>query len=193
MTPHNFEIRRWAVLCEETLTNEHGLTDGEPLIKYVISATIKNPFAGRYLEDLQPVVVGSEALGVEFGRRIREATGGRAIESYGKGCVVGVAGEYEHGNAFLTSVFATPIRKALGGGDSWIPSTGKRGGPGTTIDLPLAHKDELYVRSHYDTITAHFADGPSPDEVIIAIALATRGRLRARLGGPASTPPRSAA
>jgi hypothetical protein len=192
MKPHNFEIRRWALLCEETLANEHHVTDGEPLIKYVISATIKNPFAGRYVEDLQAVVVASEALGVEFGRRIREVTGGRAIESYGKGCVVGVAGEYEHGNAFLTAIFATPIREALGGGESWIPSTGKRGGPGTTIDLPLAHKDELYVRSHYDTITAHFADGPNPDEVVIAIALATRGRLRARLGGPAATQSRSA-
>jgi hypothetical protein len=184
MKSHEFEIRRWAVLSEETLTNEHGVADGEPVIKFVISATIKNPFAGRYVEDLQPVVLASEALGYEFGLRIREATGGRAIESYGKGCVVGVAGEYEHGNAFLTATFAAPVREALGGGESWIPSTGKRGGPGTTIDLPLAHKDELYVRSHYDTVTAHFADGPNPDEVIVMIALATRGRLRARLGGP---------
>ena len=55
--------------------------------------------------------------------------------------------------------------------------------PGATIDIPLAHKDALYVRSHYDTITASFADAPAPDEIIVLFAIATRGRLHARLGG----------
>jgi hypothetical protein len=72
---------------------------------------------------------------------------------------------------------------ALGGGKSWVPSTGKRGGPGSTIDVPLAHKDALYVRSHYDSMSLMFGDGPAPDEVIIIWAFATRGRLHARLGG----------
>ena len=76
-----------------------------------------------------------------------------------------------------------PLRELLGGGLAWVPSTGKRGGPGSTIDIPLAHRDALYVRSHYDTATATFHDGPNPDEIIVAFALATRGRLHARLGG----------
>ena len=78
---------------------------------------------------------------------------------------------------------ADPIRVALGGGKAWVPSTGKRGGPGTAIDVPLAHKDALYVRSHYDSFSVTFGDGPAPDEVIIIWAFATRGRLHARLGG----------
>ena len=94
---------------------------------------------------------------------------------------------HPHGDAFLTNTFADPVREALGGGKAWIPSTGKRGGLGTTIDIPLAHKDALYVRSHYDTFTVMFADAPGPDEVIIAVAIATRGRLHARLGGPRAT------
>ena len=80
-------------------------------------------------------------------------------------------------------MFANPVRDAIGGGKSWIPSTGKRGGPGVSIDVPLAHKDALYVRSHYDTVTVSFNDAPAPDEVIVIFAFATRGRLHARLGG----------
>ena len=105
------------------------------------------------------------------------------IQGYGKACLVGTSGEYEHGNAFLTTVFANPVRDAIGGGKSWIPSTGKRGGPGVSIDVPLAHKDALYVRSHYDTVTVSFNDAPAPDEVIVIFSFATRGRLHARLGG----------
>ena len=75
------------------------------------------------------------------------------------------------------------MRDALGGAKAWIPSTGKRGAPGTVIDIPLAHKDELYVRSHYDTVSTMFSDAPNADEIVIAFAFATRGRLHARLGG----------
>ena len=86
-------------------------------------------------------------------------------------------------NALLTNPAANPVRDALGGAKSWVPSTGKRGGPGTVIDIPLAHKDALYVRSHYDTISATFSDAPNRDEVLLCWAFATRGRLNARLGG----------
>jgi hypothetical protein len=179
-----FHIRKWYLQIEDTLAGETAAAaDGEPLRKIVIAACIHNPFAGRYVQDLSPWIEASPDLGREFGRRIREAATGRAIESYGKACLVGVAGEYEHGNALLTNPAANPVRDAVGGGKSWVPSTGKRGGPGTTLDIPLAHKDALYVRSHYDTVSAMFADAPNPDEVLICWAFATRGRLNARLGG----------
>ncbi|MFD2645480.1 amino acid synthesis family protein [Pseudomonas japonica] len=190
MKPTNFagyHIRKWHSFVEETLANESGqLADGEALFKYAIAAVIHNPFAGQFSENLDALVEPSPLLGEEFGRRIRELAGERAVVSYGKACLVGSQGEYEHGNAFLTNPAADPVRVALGGGKSWVPSTGKRGGPGATIDVPLAHKDALYVRSHYDTISLSFGDGPAPDEVIIIWAFATRGRLRARLGGLAA-------
>lgn len=179
-----FHIRKWFLQVEDTLSNEPGqLADGEPLRKYVIAAAIHNPFAGRYEKELGAFIESSPLLGAEFGRRLCEAAQGRAIESYGKACLVGVDGEYEHGNALLTNAAANPVRDALGGGKAWVPSTGKRGGPGMAIDIPLAHKDALYVRSHYDTITASFADAPNRDEVLVIWAFATRGRLHARLGG----------
>jgi hypothetical protein len=179
-----FHIRKWFLQIEDTLANESGeLADGPPLARIVIAAAIHNPFAGRFEKDLRAFIEPSPLLGQEFGRRLRDAAQGRAIVSYGKACLVGTDGEYEHGNALLTSPAANPVRDALGGGKAWVPSTGKRGAPGTPIDIPLAHKDALYVRSHYDTITASFADAPNRDEVLIIWAFATRGRLHARLGG----------
>lgn len=181
---HGYHIRKWYLQIEDSLAGETGQgADGAPLRKIVIAAAIHNPCAGQYVADLSALVGPSPHLGAEFGRRIREAAAGQTIESYGKACLVGMDGEYEHGNAFLTNPAANPIRDALGGGKSWVPSTGKRGAPGCTIDVPLAHKDALYVRAQYDTVSVTFGDGPAPDEVIIIWAFATRGRLHARLGG----------
>jgi hypothetical protein len=181
---HGYHIRKWYLQIEDTLAGETGqAADGSPLRKIVVAAAIRNPYAGRYEQDLSSFIEASPKLGAEFGRRIREAAAGQAIESYGKACLVGVDGEYEHGNALLTNPAANPVRDALGGGKSWVPSTGKRGGPGTVIDVPLAHKDALYVRSHYDTVSAMFNDAPNRDELLVIWAFATRGRLNARLGG----------
>lgn len=182
-----FHIRKWYLQIEDTLAGETGAPcDGQPLRKIVVAACLHNPFAGRYVQDLSSWIEPSPDLGREFGRRIREAAAGVAIESYGKACLVGLDGEYEHGNALLTNPAANPVREALGGGKSWVPSTGKRGAPGTVIDIPLAHKDALYVRSHYDTVSSTFNDGPNRDEVVLIWAFATRGRLNARLGGLAA-------
>lgn len=182
-----YKIRKWYIHMDEAHENETGReAEGDPLVKLVVAAAIANPYAGQYSEDLSEIVATSDKLGQEFGRRIVAALAGLSVQSYGKACVVGSAGEYEHGNAFLTQFAADPIRRAIGGGKAWVPSTGKVGAVGATIDIPLAHKDALYVRSHYDTITATFADAPRADEVVIAWAVATRGRLHARLGGLAA-------
>jgi hypothetical protein len=180
-----FSIRRWYTYEEEILATEmHHPADGNPVRKIVVGACIRNPFAhGEFAPDLSEIVEQSPALGQAFGERLLKALGSDSHSSVGKACLVGLNGEYEHGNAFLTAAFANPLRDVLGGGKAWIPSTGKRGGPMTPIDIPLAHKHALYVRSHYDTVTVAFPDGPNPDEVLVLMAVATRGRLQARLGG----------
>jgi hypothetical protein len=179
-----YHIRKWFLQMDDTLATEAGApADGEPLRRIVIAAALHNPYAGRFEADLSAFIEPSPMLGEEFGRRIQAAAQGRAIESYGKACLVGIDGENEHGNALLTNPAANPVRAALGGGKAWVPSTGKRGGPGTAIDVPLAHKDALYVRSHYDTVTVSFPDAPNRDELLVIWAFATRGRLQARLGG----------
>lgn len=179
-----YRIRKWLTFAEETLANETGQpADGALLRKVAVAAVLDNPYAGRFSQPLNALVDDSPALGKEFGKRLVAALGADRAQSYGKACIVGMEGEYEHGNALLTTAFADPVRDALGGGKAWISSSGKRGAPGTTIDIPLAHKDALYVRSHYDTLTLTFADAPGPREIVVIFAVATRGRLHARLGG----------
>lgn len=183
----DYRIRKWFTQIEETLTNETGVpADGDPVRKIAMAVAVRNPYAGRYSEELDEIIANSDRLGMEFGRRLNETLGDLQVESYGKACIVGMAGEYEHGNAFLTQFAADPVRRAVGGGKAWVPSTGKVGAPGSSIDVPLAYKDALYVRSHYDTLTASFTDAPRADEAVIIWAFATRGRLHARLGGLAA-------
>lgn len=183
-----FQVRRWYTQVQEILANETWQVSGteRPLHKIIVAAVILNPFAGRFETDLSPVVAASDVLGQAFGMRLVRALAGSDAESYGKGCIVGHAGEYEHGNMVLTTTFATPVRQALGDAGTWIPSTGKRGGFGTSLDIPLASKQELYSRSHYDTVTVTFDDAPAPDEILVAFAVATAPRVMARLGGPAA-------
>jgi hypothetical protein len=105
------------------------------------------------------------------------------IQSYGKGALVGVAGEQEHGNAVLTSVFGDAFRNAIGGGRAWISSATKVSGVGASLDVPLACKDEIWVRSHYDAVTVTVPDAPLPSEIAVCAVVANRGRMNARLGG----------
>jgi hypothetical protein len=179
-----YKVRKWFEFFEESASNEVGVeADGEPIFKFVVGVVIQNPYASKFSKDLSLLTEPSSRLGDAFGMRLIRATNGHPISSYGKSCVVGVSGEYEHGNACLTTAFANPVRQAIGGGQAWIPSTGKVGGPGTAIDIPLAHKDALYVRSHYDTVTVSAHDAPRADEILVLFAGASRGRLHARLGG----------
>jgi len=187
VTQQGLTLRKWYAFSEETLTTESGIgADGPPLWKHAVAAVVRNPFAGQFGENLAPLVERSVLLGHEFGSRLVRLSGANKIEGYGKAVIVGADGEYEHGNALVTSAFADPIREIIGGGKAWIPSTGKLGGPGVTIDVPLAHKDALYVSSHYDTYTLSFADAPSPREIVVIFVISSRGRLNARLGGVSS-------
>ena len=179
-----YKIRKWYEFFEETLYNEvEEPREKIPLCKFAVGVVIQNPYAGSFHKDLKLLIEPSGSLGEEFGKRIIRASNKNAIVSYGKSCLVGINGAYEHGNACLTTVFANPLREAIGGGIAWVPSTGKLGGPGTEVDIPLANKDAIYVRSHYDTYTITINDAPRPDEIVLLFAAASRGRLNARLGG----------
>jgi hypothetical protein len=178
----HIKIRRTFVVIEDH-REEAGRISNLPLRKVAAVAVVENPFAGRYVEDLKPMIEGSVALGKELGALALSAMGSHDVQSYGKGGVVGLNGEQEHANALLTTAFANPIRDLLGGGDAWISSFTKKAGPGGAIDIPMNHKDDVYVRSHYDGMTLVLPDAPLPDEVAVIFCLANRGRLNARVGG----------
>lgn len=157
--------------------------DGGPLLKAAVAAAVVNPLAGQgYVPDLSPIVDASGGLGTTLGTECLRLLGG-VIEGYGKGAVVGTLGEQEHGNATLTSVFGNAFRDAIGGGDAWITSATKVSGFGARIDVPLAYKDDIWVRSHYDAIEVTVPDAPYPDEIVVIVVGTNRGRINARLGG----------
>jgi hypothetical protein len=163
---------------------EAGHRHDQPLRRVAPLAIVANPYAGRYVEDLSEAIAASVEVGAVLAKLAVEAMGSYKVESYGKGGVVGLGGELEHANAMLTTTFATPLREAVGGAEAWIPSFTKLAAPGCLIDVPLAHKDALYVRSHYDGVSVTLPpDAPAADEVALIVCLANRGRLNARVGG----------
>ncbi len=174
-------IKKMVTFVEDVL-DEAGIPVDPPFRKVAVAAVIDNPYAGRYAEDLSEIIDSSVGLGDRLGVRLVEAMGG-PVQGYGKSAIVGTDGEVEHGHAFLTSAMADRLRAAVGGGAAWISSTAKLGGFGASIDVPLACKDALRVRSHYDTITVSIPDAPKPDEVVVIVAGVNRGRPNFRLGG----------
>jgi hypothetical protein len=175
-------IRKLAVFIEEVYS-DGGRRDGEPLRKAAAVAVFENPYAGReYSEDLSELVTPSAELGKLLGERAAAALGA-PVESYGKAAVVGLAGEQEHAVAVKTTVFGNEFRAAIGGAHAWLPSVNKRSAAGVQVDVPLCFKDEVWVRSHYDSIAITLHDAPHPNEIALICAVASRGRLNNRLGG----------
>lgn len=181
---NQFAIRKTAVLVEE-IRLEAGRPDGAPLIRVAAMAAIHNPYTGTPLADIEPMIEFGAELGTLLVAKLLAQFDNDPglVESYGKGAIVGTAGEIEHGFATITRPFATRVRKALGDATAWMAANVKRGALGATLDVPLACKDALYVRSHYDTVQAAMPDAPLPDEVVVILVGAGRGRLHARIGG----------
>ena len=176
------EIRRQLTIEDELLI-EGGKPLTAPIRKVAALVVITNPFAGRYVEDLAELIETGERLGAVLADRILKVIDPASVDSYGKAALIGSLGEQEHGVAMLTTVYGNAMRDAVGGGKAWISSFTKRASPGEIIDVPLAHKDALYVRSHYDGMTVMVPDAPLANEIAIICCLANRGRLNHRVGG----------
>jgi hypothetical protein len=155
-----------------------------PITRVVAVAVVRNPFAGRFADDLTPLF--------DLGGRLGERLMGDAVAmlagppvSYGKAAIVGVAGDLEHGGAMIHPKLGKPMRAAVGGGKSLISSNAKVAAAGTPVDLPLGHKDDSWSFDHFDTMTVMVADAPRPDEIVLCMAVADGGRPHPRCGsGP---------
>ena len=178
------EIRKLVTVVEETV-REMDKEINPPTRKAAAIAVITNPFAGKYVEDLEPLMdIGAE-LGGMLGKKCLEALniGPEQSESYSKGCIVGLDGEMEHAAAIMHPKMGKPFRDALGRGLALIPSIKKRGAAGCTIDLPLNHKDAAFIRSHFDGMTVAVEDAPKPDEIMVVLVVTDSGRPLPRIGG----------
>ncbi|HYT81526.1 MAG TPA: amino acid synthesis family protein [Actinomycetota bacterium] len=176
------DIRKIVMIVDEVHL-EAGRRVEPPVRRVITAAVLRNPYAGSYVADLTELIDESVGVGEKLARLAVAQLGGKPVHSYGKAGIAGVRGELEHVAAMLHPKFGAPLREAVGGGTAIIPSAKKRGGPGTSIDVPLHYKDAAFVRSHFDAIELRVVDAPADDELVIAVALTDGGRPLPRIGG----------
>ena len=177
------ELRKRVIVVEE-IFHEGGPARAKPLRRAAALAVIRNPFAGKYVDDIADFMQDLNPLGLEMAKTVVAALGGdaKSIEGYGKGAIVGQAGELEHG-ALWHVPGGYAMREVLGGAKAIVASTKKVGGPGTRLDIPVTHINASYVRSHFDAMEVGVADAPRADEVLLALVMTTGARVHARVGG----------
>lgn len=175
-------IRRRLVTIERTW-HDFGPTLAEPIRRGWAAAILANPFVGRFGDNLIPFMESLEPLAFEMTNEVLQGLGATPsqIESYGKGSIVGVAGEMEHA-AIWHNPGGAGIRRALGGGKAGVSGSMKIGHAGCTLDMSIGNMDAGNVRSHYDSIEVMVGDAPRPNEMVVIVGLATGGRPHARLG-----------
>ena len=182
MTETEIVVRRTQILVEEKRA-EIGRDLSRPIRRVVAAAVLTNPFANVYVDDLELLIEASKWLASELAGKAVAQLDGREVHSYGKGVIVGTGGELEHAAALMHPALGAPLREACGGGKSIITSAKKMGGPGCTLDIPLHHRNAAFVRSHFDAVELRVPDGPSADEIILAVAVTDGGRPHPRVGG----------
>ena len=174
------QIRKTVFLKERIETDGTG-QPCDPVTRVVAMAVVRNPFAGRFVEDLGPLFDMGRTLGDSLMEEVVALLGTPPI-SYGKAAIVGAAGDLEHGGAMIHPKLGKPMRAAVGGGKALIPSNAKVAAVGAAIDLPLGHKDEAWSFDHFDTITVSVPDAPRADEIVLCMAVADGGRPIPRCG-----------
>jgi hypothetical protein len=177
------KIRKYQTSVEE-IWHEGGPRSERPLRRACALAVIANPFAGSYDAEILPFMEVLKPLGLDLARRLIAALGGdaRIIEAYGKGAIVGEAGEIEHG-ALWHAPGGYGMREILGGAKAIVPSAKKIGAPGTRLDVPVTHINASYVRSHFDSMEVGISDAPRSNELLFALVMTTGPRIHARVGG----------
>lgn len=174
-------IRRTA-LTVETIHHEGGPAPAQPLRQGSALAVVHNPYAGRYEQDLLPFMAELRGLGEQLATELAQALGLQQVEAYGKGAIVGVAGELEHA-AVWHEAGGWAMRQVLGEPKAIVPASKAVAAAGYRLMVPLHCMHAAYVRSHFNAVEVGVQDGPRPDEIVFALVMATGGRIHARLGG----------
>jgi hypothetical protein len=180
-------LRKQLIILEDIL-HEGGKPPARPLRRGAILSVIANPFAGSHHDEIAPFMEVLKPLGLAMANRLIAALGGdpAAIEGYGKGAIVGEAGEIEHG-ALWHVPGGYAMREALGGAKAIVPSTKKVGGLGARLDIPLTHINASYVRSHFDAMEVGVPDAPRADELVLVLVMTDGPRIHQRMGGLAAS------
>lgn len=179
----SLEVRKVQTNVEE-IFHEGGPPAATPLRIGSVAVVIANPFAGRYVAELQPFMEELKPLGLQMSQRLIDALGGDPgrISGFGKASIVGGAGELEHG-ALWHAPGGYAMRELLGDAKAIVPSTKKVGDVAARIDVPITHINASYVRGHFNTIEVGVTDAPRADELVFILAMTTGGRIHDRMGG----------
>ncbi|HHV79258.1 MAG TPA: amino acid synthesis family protein [Firmicutes bacterium] len=177
------EIRKLYTIIEETYS-DGGKECERPIKKVACAAVIKNPFAGRYEENLDLLVDYGGQCGALLSKKVADLLGGvEKMEAYGKAAIVGEKGEFEHGAACTHAKFGASVRETLKCGKAVLPSTETKGPLGTSITVPLHHREACLVRSHFNSMDVRVPDAPASDEIVVIFAGCDSGRPHPRIGG----------
>jgi hypothetical protein len=184
MVINGIEIRKFATFVEE-IFHEGGPVAATPLKVGAIAAVVRNPFAGRYVPEIAQLMEQLRPLGLEMSTRLAQALAGgdlSRIEGFGKGAIVGSAGELEHG-ALWHVPGGYAMRDLLGKAKAIVPSTKKVGPVGARLDVPVTHINASYVRGHFNAMEVGVSDAPRADEMVLVLVMTTGGRVHDRVGG----------
>jgi hypothetical protein len=173
---------RKILFIQERVLGEAGAPASEPVTRVAGVAVLTNPFAGSgHVADLSALFERGKSLGERMMPVVVKLLGGPPL-AYGKAAIVGVNGDQEHGAAIIHPKLGAPMRAAVGGGEAIICSNVKVAGVGASIDVPLAHKDNVWAFDFLDTMTVMVPDAPRPDEIVVVMVASTGGRANPRIG-----------
>ncbi len=181
----DLSIRKTAYSVEE-IFHEGGPVPDKSQRRAAGIVVIENPFAGRYEPDIQWFMEDLKPLGLSMATRLVEMLGGPdQIEGYGKGAMVGEAGELEHG-ALWHVPGGYAMRELLSNSNAIVPSCKKVVGVGGRLDVPITHINASYVRSHFDSMEVGLNDAPRANEMALVLVMTTGARVHQRSGGLAA-------
>ena len=180
------ELRKIAIFVDDVLS-EGGRELASPTRRVAACGVIRNPFAGKPpIDDFSELVDISVDAGEVLTQRALEALGDIEPRAYGKGAIVGAAGDLEHGAAMIHIRVGLPMRRQAGGGPALIPGNAKVGPMGATIDIIFGGMENSWDYDTMDAMTISVPDAPKPNEILLIIAFLGGTRPNARIEGISS-------
>jgi hypothetical protein len=177
------KFREITVVAQE-IFSEGGRELASPCKRVAACGVLENPHAGQIaIDDFSTLVDLSVAAGEVLTAEALASLGPLKPRGYGKGVIVGTAGDLEHGASMIHVRIGLAMRKGAAGGPALIPGNAKVGGPGTAIDIIFGGIEDSWDYDAMDTMTVSVADAPKPDEVLLIVAFLGGTRPNARIKG----------
>ena len=175
---------RHVTLITQDVLREGGRELSAPCRRVAACGLLHNPFAGRPpIDDFTALIDLSVAAGEVLTSRALAALEPLDPRGYGKGALVGIAGDLEHGASMIHVRLGLAMRQGAGSGPALIPGNAKLGGAGSEIDIIFGGLEDSWDYDAMDTMTVAVPDAPRPDEILLVVAFLGGTRPNARIKG----------